>query len=363
MNLQRWIFGDFPHSGADDLALFRYRLLLVVLIAGAFFTALFLLGNASSLNPLHGRHMVSMWVFTIASMGLWFILRGHPERYLYVAWTYEALCLTEYTSALIFVPQDEMRIFWFATNIPGAYILLGKKAGLAISIAIVLGVALGNGYLPLPYSHNGLATFLVGAVYLAAFFHVFVDRALFYYSCLRQSLDRLAFVASHDPLTGLLNARTYNENADQLILLMSRLRRPYVVFFVDIDHFKRINDTYGHLAGDSVLQEVAHCLKSHSRDSDLVGRVGGEEFSIFLPDTAQDSAAQFAENLRIAIEQLRPIAAGRPLDITASIGIAVSDGTYAAMSSIQQQADMAMYKSKALGRNRVTMHEAIANVQ
>jgi len=129
-------------------------------------------------------------------------------------------------------------------------------------------------------------------------------------------------MATRDMLTGVLNARAYYEICDSLINLATRNSTPYSVLFIDLDHFKSINDNYGHAAGDIVLRSVANCIQGGLRNSDVMGRIGGEEFSVFLPNTDAIAATQVAEQLRQSIEVLMPSFGDRQLKITASIGVA-----------------------------------------
>jgi diguanylate cyclase (GGDEF)-like protein len=127
------------------------------------------------------------------------------------------------------------------------------------------------------------------------------------------------------------------------------------VLFIDLDHFKRINDQHGHGAGDTVLKAVAQCAAGQLRRGDLLGRIGGEEFCAFLPNTRPEDAVHVAEKLRQAIETLALNVDGRPLSVTASIGVAGASEAGAQMQTLQRQADQAMYRAKAEGRNRVSL--------
>jgi diguanylate cyclase (GGDEF)-like protein len=164
-------------------------------------------------------------------------------------------------------------------------------------------------------------------------------------------------MATRDPLTGMLNARSYYEICEGLIKLAHRNKTPYSVLFVDLDHFKSINDTYGHAAGDLVLKAVADCLTNNLRESDVLGRIGGEEFSIFLPNTSFVDALNLAEHMRFSIESIMPDVGEGKRKITASIGVAKNEHSEQSMLEIQQQADIAMYRAKAAGRNRVSYLE------
>ncbi len=351
----RLVFGDTQFGESEELKEFRYKFLCVVMLSCAFFTLLFLIGTTSGVNQLAPAHVRAMAGFTSATILMWLLLRGHAERFLIVAWCYEVLCLMEDSSALIHVSEDEMRIIWLLTNIPGVYILLGQRAGLILSIITLTGFALGNAYLDRPYSPPAVATTLVGGAYLTVFFHVYGDRAISYFSRMRESYEKLRYMAEHDTLTGVFNARAYYEGCDRLIALAARTEMPYAVMFVDLDHFKSINDTHGHAAGDAVLKAVAQALAAAVRKSDLVGRVGGEEFSIFLSNTDLEGAVRLGETLRQTIERLMPSIGELSLKVTASIGVADSYSGGGAMQEIQARADQAMYLAKRQGRNRVSV--------
>ena len=350
---QRLFFGSVEFNENEEYQEFRYKLLVVLLFSGAVFTALFVVGNATDVNPIRGPHRWSMVIFTTTALGLWIWLRGHPERFWQAAWTYEAVCLLEYTSALVFVPFDELRILWFYVNVPSVFIMLGKRAGWVITTATALGFMLGNKYLESAYSSNALATAVLSLLYLGLVFHAYVDRSLSYFMRMRTYNVQLRQLASNDPLTGVMNARAYYAACEQQVRLNQRQGKSFAVLFIDLDHFKRINDTHGHAAGDEVLRTVAATIKHNLRGSDLLGRIGGEEFSVFLPDTSEAGALHLAENLRLTIEACHPRVGDGIITVTASIGVTVTNDTHSTIQAIQERADEAMYQAKQGGRNRV----------
>lgn len=354
---QRLLFGAVQFSENEEYQAFRYKLLVLLMVTGALFTALFIAGNATEVNPIRGLHSWSMVIFTSGALLLWLWLRGHPERFWKAAWTYEGLCLLEYTSALVFVPFDELRILWFYVNVPGVFILLGQRAGWFITGGTAVGLVVGNAWLEAPYSSNAVATAVLSLIYMGVVFHAYVDRSLSYFMRMRAYNRKLHELATRDPLTGVMNARAYYAACDQQIRLGQRHGRPFSVLFVDLDHFKRINDTLGHAAGDEVLRTVAQTLRQSVRGSDLLGRIGGEEFSVFLPETDLNGATQLAEGLRSAIEACRPMVGNEGIQITASIGVATSRAPTATLQTIQERADAAMYRAKQAGRNRVSVLE------
>ncbi|MGO4540428.1 sensor domain-containing diguanylate cyclase [Paenibacillus sp. 2TAB19] len=155
--------------------------------------------------------------------------------------------------------------------------------------------------------------------------------------------------ASTDPLTGLRNRRYFQESLQKLIAEYQETRQPLSLLIIDIDHFKHINDTYGHPVGDLVLSGLARLLQRLSREGDVLARFGGEEFVALLPGVEQDEAIVIADNICRTV-------AKTPLDnyqITISIGISTVTDTDTEQTLLHQ-ADLALYQSKAGGRNRVT---------
>lgn len=357
--LDRWVFGRMEFSEHEEYDAFRTKFLIALMLSGAGFTALFIAGEYLRINRIDTPHFYAMHVFTAGSLLLWWALRGHPRRFRGIAWSFELLGMLEYTSSLWFVPQDELRLLWFFVNVPGVFLLLGHRVGwgvVVVTVAILLG---SNPFMPVPYTPNALATAVLALVYLGVFFHVFGARSVSYFQRMRASNQQLQALASHDPLTGLLNARAFGAQCDQLVAAAGRSQQPYAVLFVDLDHFKKVNDQHGHAAGDAVLRSVAACLRSGVRRSDVLGRIGGEEFCLFLPDTTLAGALQLAESLRRAVEQLAPdIGQGQRLRVTASIGVSACEGVALPLAVLQQRADAAMYQAKALGRNRVSVLDA-----
>ncbi|MCE2899955.1 MAG: GGDEF domain-containing protein [Gemmatimonadetes bacterium] len=169
---------------------------------------------------------------------------------------------------------------------------------------------------------------------------------------------RLEQLAQTDPLTQLLNRRALTERITAEMERALRYDSTMALLMVDLDHFKKVNDTYGHLVGDDVLRDVAQLLATTIRASDIVARYGGEEFLVLLPETDEVGAESFAERIRVAVEQhafARDTIFG-PLGLTASVGVAVFPA--ARIESVEDlfaRADAALYRAKADGRNRVRL--------
>jgi diguanylate cyclase (GGDEF)-like protein len=169
--------------------------------------------------------------------------------------------------------------------------------------------------------------------------------------------EQMQELASRDGLTGLLNRRVFEEVLAREFKASRRYHAPASLLLVDVDHFKRVNDLFGHAAGDDVLKAVAALMHRAVRDTDSVGRCGGEEFGIVLPHTSLVSAAVLAERLRDQIGRHEFDTDGGRVRITVSMGIAqLPDGTIHAVSEWMAAADAAMYDAKGSGRNGVVIH-------
>ena len=174
------------------------------------------------------------------------------------------------------------------------------------------------------------------------------------------NLERLKRTGLTDALTSLNNRRFFDQRIIEEIERSRRNSQPLSCLFIDIDFFKRINDEYGHTAGDKVLQQIAKLLDSHMRRSDVLSRFGGEEFAILLCNTAADSAEETAERLRSAVESNKMLTSDKTeLNLTISIGVATAYSAHSVLNIEQQSerllksADEALYDAKQQGRNKV----------
>jgi diguanylate cyclase (GGDEF)-like protein len=180
---------------------------------------------------------------------------------------------------------------------------------------------------------------------------------------LRVRNAELELVSRTDPLTGLWNRRHTEEQLQAAASLSRRHGTPFAVLMIDVDHFKRVNDRHGHLAGDEVLREVARRMAGAVRGSDVTARFGGEEFVILLPRTGYEAGRVLAERIRRAVadETVRVTGAVEPLSVTVSIGVAEhctrTDGEdlERAGEQLLARADAALYDAKAGGRNSVAL--------
>jgi diguanylate cyclase (GGDEF)-like protein len=172
-------------------------------------------------------------------------------------------------------------------------------------------------------------------------------------SDLVRNADEMAELAMKDTLTGIYNRRHFMARLDSEWKRFRRYERPLSILMLDIDHFKSINDRYGHDVGDQVIVAVAQLCATQTRDSDVAARIGGEEFAIILPETNLDDACAAAERLRVAVAENPFATRTGVLTVTASVGAALAEANVAGLAELMKRADEALYAAKHAGRNCV----------
>ncbi|KJU84513.1 sensory box/GGDEF family protein [Candidatus Magnetobacterium bavaricum] len=166
----------------------------------------------------------------------------------------------------------------------------------------------------------------------------------------------------YDGLTGIYNRLYIEKLLEKEFDKASAYNTPFSVVMFDLDHFKRVNDTYGHLAGDDVLKSVAKTVGNHIRQTDVLGRYGGEEFLIIVPDMPQSELILFCQQIRASVEKTAIQYEEIEIMVTLSIGIATYRGDMRDYFQVIHEADIALYQSKKLGRNRVTAYADVEKV-
>jgi diguanylate cyclase (GGDEF)-like protein len=165
-------------------------------------------------------------------------------------------------------------------------------------------------------------------------------------------------MAVTDALTGIYNRRGFFEVGRREINRANRFQRPLAAIMFDIDHFKQVNDAYSHAIGDQVLQALVKLCLANLREMDILGRYGGEEFAILLPETDGDNAYHTAERLCRLVEKTPLLTEAGPVFITITLGVTCIKGETINLDILLDRADTAMYSAKQAGRNRVAMIEA-----
>ena len=226
-------------------------------------------------------------------------------------------------------------------------LLAASLDGMGWGISFALATALlrfGVGIDQLPLETSLQVRILNEVAYLAV-----VGVAIAGLSQLRRTQAQLELLATHDPLTTVLNARAFASQVAQELGRNRRYGRPLALIYLDLDDFKRVNDAHGHATGDAVLRLVADAMRSAVRQADFVGRLGGDEFGVLLPETDGSVAHSVANRLAGGI---RTVFRGTP-SVTASIGVVAVTGTEAGSDELLRKADQAMYEAKRAGKDRV----------
>jgi diguanylate cyclase (GGDEF)-like protein len=230
----------------------------------------------------------------------------------------------------------------------GSLLTLGAIALLMLNNIVRIAAAIRQDpdFLPMAQSPAGIA--ILYLVPLGGIFLYATGLLLLYFERL---VDAKNHLATHDEVTGILNRRAIVAGGEREVVVAIRSRQPLSVAFVDIDFFKRVNDTLGHEAGDLVLADIAQRLKGACRNIDLVGRYGGEEFCLIFPGAGADSTTALGERLLAAVRQYR---FRDQYPVTVSVGFASLPGPEGDRSwaSLIHHADIALYQAKALGRDR-----------
>jgi diguanylate cyclase (GGDEF)-like protein len=250
---------------------------------------------------------------------------------------------------------------WFAAG--AAWLLLrDRKASLLqriigindglFALAICAWLVLEKGKL------NVAMTPVGGVTYLLSYMMMIVNGFGFLLLCKHKDDLQMKRLATIDGLTDTLNRRAFFEQAESARMLTLRLHKPIALMMLDLDHFKRLNDGFGHACGDEALRVFSATARGMLRDHDLMGRLGGEEFALALPGTGLDGALQAAERLRVAVAEAQLASCAGSYRMTVSIGLVMIDANEELTAALAR-ADHALYVAKTSGRNRVEVGPAM----
>ena len=237
-------------------------------------------------------------------------------------------------------------IAWVAVAFGAAAVIFAVGPRLAIPTSTFAGQALTSAV---------IAGLLARCIWIAMFVRQLRGRLAEKNRSLSEAMKRIEMLATTDEVTGLPNRRAIADVLREQMAMSRRVDLPLALAFVDIDHFKQINDTHGHLAGDRVLQRIAEALRSGVREIDRVGRFGGEEFLIVMPSTSLEHAREPLERLRSGIAGLD----GSTIGLNAKTTVTIGAAQYAPGETLEafvRRADLALYLGKGAGRNRVMLN-------
>ncbi len=271
--------------------------------------------------------------------------------------------VTLIAALLVFIAVNGLEqgagILWLYVFPPMVFYVTSARAGAVLCLGGLLAMAfllspLGPALTPVhEYSTAFTIVFLFSMGFVMVFSYVLDRSRRRHAERLQQMADMFEYAAKHDALTGLYNRREGTHRLSAEHARFDRTGQPFSVILLDIDHFKRINDTLGHDTGDRVIRTVADRLVTGCRQMDVIARWGGEEFLLILPEASLEQARQTAERIRRLISEHPVYADKRPLEVSCSFGVAeIKQGE--AIETLLQRVDERLYEAKTSGRNRIS---------
>jgi len=352
MNLNNFLYSGFKFGGDENLLKFKFKMLNSIFIIIAFFSALFGLISDLGINDIGPIHSKVNYVYSFLTVMLIFYLRLSKENYKLTVHSLLIISLLTFTSALIFVPQDEFRIIWFYLLILVSYMISDKTSGILYTLASIAIILIVNSFINLELSPIAINSSTLGLVIGSFLSYVYTSKITDYENNLKQQNSTLSVLASTDYLTGIMNRRMFNEVSAQYFSTAQSDDLNLTLLLLDLDHFKKINDNYGHQVGDQLLIHFVKTIEKTIRKSDIFARIGGEEFAILLSQIDNDEVYKFAEKIRKEIEEMTMHYNGQDISVTTSIGISKNCKTDNSFDDIFSRADQAMYQAKKAGRNQ-----------
>ncbi|MCH8493529.1 MAG: GGDEF domain-containing protein [Idiomarina sp.] len=332
------------HSPLSDSERYKHRLLKAILLV-IFFASLVI----GSINIfLFSAYTIGMLNFTSMALSALIWVYYHASKRLAIAvWLVSGAVIFNLASFIVLAKGGGYSLIWLTVLPPLVFFLLGKRAGFWVT-AIFFAAVLTYFYQQLP--HLPAQKLSMGAyLNIVEVMIVLLLIFRFYENSRSEAYAELQRISTIDKLTGIYNRAKLDDVLEQHIELMDRSEQPLSIMLLDLDHFKVVNDQFGHLQGDKVLQEVTKVIRGTIRKTDQFGRWGGEEFMLICPNTNAENAARLAEKLRIAVQDFDWQFA---VPITISIGIAEITARQSSVEALQA-ADKALYLAKNNGRNRV----------
>lgn len=296
-------------------------------------------------------HRIPAVIFILlAAVDVYFMLVKHDIRTTVIIDALVFAVIYLVCARLTFSPDEGVlgNLYWIASSLFMMLALL--MIGRAVSASSV-DITVFDSFATWPVNAY---TFMLGAV------SQFFISSLFVLMLGYQLNQNLESIATIDGLTGILNRRGLEDAANKMQGVCKRINLSMAVLLIDIDHFKKVNDQFGHLSGDDVLKHLAATISNILRTGDVAGRYGGEEFCVFLPNTNENDASVLAERIRAGIEATPFKDYDLIINITVSIGVADSVRAGYEFKGLVAAADGAMYAAKNSGRNRVTRYSEVA---
>lgn len=349
INLFKYFFDGFLFESTAQVSEFRFRVFSTVLLVATIFAALHYLGQID-ITDFHASINLSYGIFSLL---VWLGFRRRPENYFLYALLFAWFSLFVFVSAYVFAVHDEFRAIWFYILVTVSFVLLPRKWGDIFAILSIMALLLGYNLFETGISEDAIFSSVLGMLPFTLILRAYAKQSDKQVFELSETNHKLVELASKDELTNSYNRRSFYELGQQLFLIAKRQETPLSVMMLDLDNFKSVNDSYGHLVGDEVLRRFSQLCLNFQRESDVFARIGGEEFALILPNTDILGAIEIAERFVKVVDAMECSVAEHDIDVTVSIGVAQVTESDVELENLRLRADMALYKAKDAGRNQV----------
>jgi len=353
------MFNNFLQSGFDfeeneNFLQFKFKVINSIALVITMFSLIFATLSDLGINELGDTHTNVNYLyacFAILTMGY---LRFSKKNINIATQILLLSSLITFSSALYFVVQDEFRIIWFYLLVYTAYILADSWCGVRYTIASIFIILLENYYFDLGLSDLAINSATLGLVIGSLLSLIYTRKIREYQNILYNRNQELEVLSSTDFLTGIMNKRVFEETVNNLFIESKENTKLFSILLLDLDHFKKINDKYGHLIGDEVLISLTYMVKLILKKEDVFARIGGEEFAIVLQGINKRDAIRVAQQICQEVQrQTIHVTGDESVNITISVGISLNKPEDMHFNAIFQRADKALYKAKDEGQNKV----------
>lgn len=348
----------YVFEDSQELLSFKYKITRLMIIFLVIFSLGFSILNSFMVEGLHSYEQYARLFYGFLGLIFLFILRYKKNSFNFVTYGVVFSSLGFFSLILVSAEYDNFRMVWFIILTIAAFVINGTTLGLltALFSSLIL-VSIHNIY-DLGINNASMTTAVVSLWIVTLLLHFTTKKINAIENGLSLKNSSLKHLATHDPLTGIMNRRLFLEMSEKYLQNSRRKDENFYFLMLDIDHFKSINDKYGHRVGDKILIKYSTLIKSAMRENELFGRLGGEEFGIVILEKSHDEALNVAERIRILVEEHSCEVEGTVLSVTVSIGLALSNNS-CSLEDVIHCADLAMYQAKSLGRNQVFFKEDI----
>lgn len=357
MYFENFLSSNFSFNDEETLLKFKFKMLNSSMIIIALVT--FCIGILSQLgiNDIGSTQMLVNYIHSLSTLLLLWLLRFSKEHFETISLGLIVISFLNTTSALIFVINDEFRMMWFFLVVFLAYMLHGTRMGLIFTLLSIIDIILANIFFDLEISSLAINTAIFGLIVSSALMRAYTTKVQEYEDSMRQKTEELAQLASVDHLTGIMNKRVFDDVSKRYFETAQRHNQHIHILTLDIDHFKDVNDTYGHQVGDLLLIRFVETVQALLRKSDIFARVGGEEFMVLLYKTDLTGSMKVAEKIRKEVHNIRCKDDERFVKITTSIGVGRSKSEDSNVQALLERSDRALYQAKKEGRDRVCLED------